>query len=86
MGGCESVGGIPEDTSLTFSVFGPNDTLRHKCHARIPRPESDRLLRRGHASCQAVRPEMLPPPLRGLSSQVPHLTSISLFSHDRCFD
>ena len=52
MGGCESVGGIPEDTSLTFSVFGPNDTLRHKCHARIPRPESDRLRHRGHASCQ----------------------------------
>ena len=52
MGGCESVGGIPEDTSLTFSVFGPNDTLRHKCHARIPRPESDPLRRRGHASCQ----------------------------------
>ena len=66
MGGCESVGGIPEDTSPTFSVFGPNDTLRHKCHARIPRPESDRLRRRGHASCQAVRPEMLPPPLRGV--------------------
>ena len=56
MGGCESVGGIPEDTSLTFSVFGPNDTLRHKCHARIPRPESDRLRHRGHASCQDRKP------------------------------